>query len=170
MQKSLALIAKQFKNIYRPTNNNLETSSNTMNKNMDTSPRTGNDRQTGKFRNQRTVIVAGNKETIGNQVVQQSEIQCFNCKGLEHFAKECRKPKKVKDYEYHREKMMLCKQESKGPTYDAELLEKAHTDDDYIVFATERQHSEKPESISDTYSVFYKFLEAPKRISIRLDF
>ncbi|GJS25025.1 hypothetical protein Tco_0453657 [Tanacetum coccineum] len=40
--KSLAFIEKQFKNIYKPTNNNLITSSNTMNKNMDTS-RTGNE-------------------------------------------------------------------------------------------------------------------------------
>ncbi|GKC51873.1 hypothetical protein Tco_1074618 [Tanacetum coccineum] len=41
MQKSLALLATHFKNIYRPTNNNLKTSSNTRNKNVDTSLRTG---------------------------------------------------------------------------------------------------------------------------------
>ncbi|GJQ92305.1 hypothetical protein Tco_0003444 [Tanacetum coccineum] len=45
------------------------TSSNTRNKNVDTSPRTRNDRQTGKFRNQMTRTVAGNRETIGNQEV-----------------------------------------------------------------------------------------------------
>ncbi|GKD67220.1 hypothetical protein Tco_1309328, partial [Tanacetum coccineum] len=37
------------------------------NKNVDTSLRTGNDRHTGQFGNQRTVTVAGNKETVGNQ-------------------------------------------------------------------------------------------------------
>nr|GEU45694.1 integrase, catalytic region, zinc finger, CCHC-type, peptidase aspartic, catalytic [Tanacetum cinerariifolium] len=37
-QKNLALIAKYFKKIYQPTNNNLKTSSNTRNKNVDTSP------------------------------------------------------------------------------------------------------------------------------------
>ncbi|GJX86859.1 hypothetical protein Tco_0337633 [Tanacetum coccineum] len=36
IQKSLALIAKTFKNIYKPTNN-LKTSLNTMNNNVDTS-------------------------------------------------------------------------------------------------------------------------------------
>ncbi|GJS41968.1 integrase, catalytic region, zinc finger, CCHC-type containing protein [Tanacetum coccineum] len=82
-------------------------------KNVDTSPRTGNDKNTRQFGNQRTVIVAGNRETIVNQVVQQFRIQCFNCKGFRHFAMECRKPKRVMDYEYHKEKMMLCKQESK---------------------------------------------------------
>ncbi|GJW20390.1 hypothetical protein Tco_0031012 [Tanacetum coccineum] len=39
MQKNLALIEKYFKKIYKPTNNNLRTSSNTRNKNMDTTPR-----------------------------------------------------------------------------------------------------------------------------------
>nr|GEY96849.1 hypothetical protein [Tanacetum cinerariifolium] len=39
MQKNLALIAKYFKRIYKPTNNNLRTSSNSRNKNVDTTPR-----------------------------------------------------------------------------------------------------------------------------------
>ncbi|GKF62130.1 hypothetical protein Tco_0182184 [Tanacetum coccineum] len=39
MQKNLALIAKYFKKIYKPTNNNLRTSSNTINKNVDTTLR-----------------------------------------------------------------------------------------------------------------------------------
>ncbi|GKE09460.1 hypothetical protein Tco_1413011 [Tanacetum coccineum] len=38
MQKNLALIAKYFKKIYKPTNNNLKTSSNSRNKSVDTSP------------------------------------------------------------------------------------------------------------------------------------
>nr|GEW92476.1 hypothetical protein [Tanacetum cinerariifolium] len=38
MQKNLALIAKYFKKIYKPTNNNLRTSSNSKNKNVDTTP------------------------------------------------------------------------------------------------------------------------------------
>nr|GEV76368.1 retrovirus-related Pol polyprotein from transposon TNT 1-94 [Tanacetum cinerariifolium] len=39
MQKNLALIAKYFKKIYKPTNNNLRTSSNSRNKNVDTTLR-----------------------------------------------------------------------------------------------------------------------------------
>ncbi|GKF33300.1 hypothetical protein Tco_0106500, partial [Tanacetum coccineum] len=69
MQKNLALIAKYFKKIYKPTNNNLITSSNSRNKNVDTSPR---------------------------------------------------RPKRVKDYSYHKEKMLLCKQAEKSVPLQAE--------------------------------------------------
>nr|GEW66532.1 hypothetical protein [Tanacetum cinerariifolium] len=64
MQENLSLIAKYFKRIYKPTNNNLRTSLNTRNKNLDTSPRYKNDNQTGQFGNQRRVTVAGARETI----------------------------------------------------------------------------------------------------------
>ncbi|GJW12371.1 hypothetical protein Tco_1578198 [Tanacetum coccineum] len=43
--------------------------------------------------------------------------------------------------------------DNSGPTYDAEPLEKVHTDDDYNVFAIERYHSEQPESINNIYVV-----------------
>ncbi|GJR40647.1 gag-pol polyprotein [Tanacetum coccineum] len=193
MHRNLAPIAKYFKRIYKPTNNNLKTSSNSRNKNVDTTPRYVNENKTGQFRNQRTVTVVGARETVGSQVVQHTRIQCFNCKGFGHFAKECMKPKRTKDYTFYKEKMLLCKQAEKGvplqaeqadwledmdeeidkqeleahyiymekiqevPTADSgtnsEPLEKVQYDVEYNVFANERQHSEQPESINDTYRV-----------------
>ncbi|GJU73690.1 integrase, catalytic region, zinc finger, CCHC-type containing protein [Tanacetum coccineum] len=50
--------------------------------------------QTGQFGNQRVVNVVGARETVGGPVVQQSGIQCFNCKEFGHYAKECRKSKR----------------------------------------------------------------------------
>ncbi|GJR02366.1 integrase, catalytic region, zinc finger, CCHC-type containing protein [Tanacetum coccineum] len=70
--------------------------------------------------NQRTMTVAGTRETEDSPVVQQTVIQCFNCKGFGHYAKECRKPKQVKDYTYHKEKMMMCKQVEQGVPLQAE--------------------------------------------------
>ncbi|GJT82734.1 retrovirus-related pol polyprotein from transposon TNT 1-94 [Tanacetum coccineum] len=128
----MALIAKYFKKIYKPTNNNLRTSSNSRNKNVDTTPRYKNDNQTGQFRNQRTVTVAGAKETVGSQVVQQTKIQCFNCKEFGHFTKECRKPKWVKDSTYHKEKMLLCKQAEKGVPLQAEQADWLEDTDEEI--------------------------------------
>nr|GEV03455.1 retrovirus-related Pol polyprotein from transposon TNT 1-94 [Tanacetum cinerariifolium] len=114
IQKNLALIAKYFKKIYKPTNNNLRTSSNSRNKNVDTTLRYKNDDHSGQFGNQRTVNVVGPREKVGSPIVQQSGIQCFNCKEFGHFAKECRKLKRVKDTTYHKEKMLLCKKAEQG--------------------------------------------------------
>ncbi|GJU23119.1 retrovirus-related pol polyprotein from transposon TNT 1-94 [Tanacetum coccineum] len=132
MQKNLALLAKYFKKLYKPTNNNLRTSSNSRNKTEDTTPRYNNDNQSGQFGNQRTMTVAGARETVGSQVVQQNGIQCFNCKGFGHYAKECRKPKRVKDYTYHKEKMMMCKQAEQGVPLQAEQADWLEDTDEEI--------------------------------------
>nr|GEV18066.1 putative reverse transcriptase domain-containing protein [Tanacetum cinerariifolium] len=120
MQNNLILIAKYFKKIYKPTNNNLRTSSNTRNKNVDTTLWYKNDNQSGHFGNQRTMNVVRARENVGSPVVQQYGIQYFNCKEFGHFAKEYRKPKRVKDFAYHKEKMLLCKQAEKGVPLQAE--------------------------------------------------
>ncbi|GJY31511.1 retrovirus-related pol polyprotein from transposon TNT 1-94 [Tanacetum coccineum] len=132
MQKNLALLAKYFKKLYKPTNNNLRTSSNSRNKTKDTTPRYNNDNQSGQFGNQRTMTVAGARETVGSQVVQQNGIQCFNCKGFGHYAKECRKPKRVKDYTYHKEKMMMYKQAEQGVPLQAEQVDWLEDTDEEI--------------------------------------
>nr|GEU99028.1 hypothetical protein [Tanacetum cinerariifolium] len=148
MQKILDLITKYFKKIYKPTFNNLRTSSNSKNKNVDTTLRFKNDNQSGQFGNPRTVNVAGARENVGSPVVQQSGIQCFNCKEFGHFAKECRKPKRVKDFAYHKEKMLLCKQAEQGT--DSEPVEQVQNKAGHNVFANDLQYSEQSESVSNT--------------------
>nr|GEX18961.1 retrovirus-related Pol polyprotein from transposon TNT 1-94 [Tanacetum cinerariifolium] len=163
MQKKLALIAKYFKKIYKPTNKYLRTSNS---------------------RTRMWILLQG------SQVVQQTGIQCFNYKEFGHFAKEYRKPKRVKDSTYHKEKMLLCKQAEKGVPLQAEQdhwledtneeidgkeleahysykakiqevhttdsgndiepLEQVHNDAEYNVFANVRHQYEQLESTSNT--------------------
>ncbi|GJW05119.1 gag-pol polyprotein [Tanacetum coccineum] len=114
--------------IYKPTNNNLRTSSNTSRADQDNSPRIN--RGTG-YENQRVVNVAGARENVGTQVVQKSGIQCYNCREYGHVSRECQKPKQVKDAAYHKEKMLLCKQEEVRVQLNAEQADwKDDTDDE----------------------------------------
>ncbi|GJT60782.1 retrovirus-related pol polyprotein from transposon TNT 1-94 [Tanacetum coccineum] len=153
MQKNLALIAKYFKKIYKPTNNNLRTSSNTRNKNVDTTPRYKNDNQTGQFRNQRAVNVAGARETIGGQVVQQSGIQCFNCKEFGHYAKNAESKTGLKTPRIIKEKMFLWKQSEKAfKLFQAEQS-------DWLAYTDERNWSEQ--ECKAHYSYMAKIQEVP---------
>nr|GEX34313.1 hypothetical protein [Tanacetum cinerariifolium] len=160
--------------IYKPTNNNLRTSSNTSRANQDNSLRinigTGYD-------NQRIVNVVGARENV---------------------ARECQKPKRAKDAAYHKEKMLLCKQEevgfqlnaeqadwrddtddehddqeleahymymaqfqevtpdaadNSGPIFDTEPLQKVPNNDNYNVFSIKSEHPEQSKSVNDIYLI-----------------
>nr|GEV54314.1 integrase, catalytic region, zinc finger, CCHC-type, peptidase aspartic, catalytic [Tanacetum cinerariifolium] len=117
------------------------------------------------------VVEDDEMETVGTTVVQKSGIQCYNCKEFRHVARECQKPKRVKDAAYHREKMLLCKQEKAGIQLNAEKADwrddtddesedqelEAHymymvpNNDNYNVFAIEYEHLEQSKSFHDTY-------------------
>nr|GEZ61308.1 hypothetical protein [Tanacetum cinerariifolium] len=151
MQKNLSLIKKYFKKIYKPTNNNLRTSSNSKNKNVDTNPRYKNDDHSRKLGTQRMVNVAAARENVRSKVVQQSGIQCFNCKEYGTFAKECRKPKRVKDSAYHKEKMLLCKQAEQGVPLQAKQY-------DWLADTDEEVDEQEMEA---RYSYIAKIQEVP---------
>ncbi|GJR04062.1 hypothetical protein Tco_0527046 [Tanacetum coccineum] len=128
IDKLMALISLSFNKIYKPTNNNLRTSSNTSRANQDNTPRTN--KETG-YDNQMAVNVVGARKNVGTQVVQQSGIQCYNYKEFEHVARECQKPKWAKDATYHKEKMLLCKQEEAGIQLSDEQVDwRDDTDDE----------------------------------------
>ncbi|GKF95392.1 hypothetical protein Tco_0288127, partial [Tanacetum coccineum] len=103
-----------------------------------------------------TVTVVGARETVGSQVVQQTVIQCFNCKEFNYFAKEYRKPKRDTDEEIDEQELeahySLKIQEV--PTADSgtdtEPLEQVQNNVEYNMFANVRQHSEQPEFTRNT--------------------
>nr|GEW53127.1 ribonuclease H-like domain-containing protein [Tanacetum cinerariifolium] len=167
IDKLMTLISLSFKKIYKPTNNNLRTSSNISRANQDNTSRIN--RGTG-YDNQRASNVPGARE---------------------------KKSKPAKDAAYHKEKMLLCKQEearfqlnaeqadrrddnddepedqkleahymymahiqevtpdaanNSGPIFDVEPLQKVQNDDNnYNVFTNDKEHLEQPESVNDTY-------------------
>nr|GEW91405.1 RNA-directed DNA polymerase, eukaryota [Tanacetum cinerariifolium] len=85
------------------------------------------------YENQRFGNVAGARETVGSTAVQKSRIQCYNCKEFRHAARECQKPKRVKDAAYHKEKMLMCKQKEAGIQLNAEQADwRDDTDDDEL--------------------------------------
>nr|GEV54182.1 retrovirus-related Pol polyprotein from transposon TNT 1-94 [Tanacetum cinerariifolium] len=110
-------------------------------------------------------INRGTRENVGTQVVKKSRIQCYNCKEYRHVSKECQKLKRANDAAYHKEKMILCKQEEAEiqeftpdvadnfrPIFDIEPLQKVQNDkDNYNVFANDIENHEQPESVNDTY-------------------
>ncbi|GKC93990.1 gag-pol polyprotein [Tanacetum coccineum] len=162
IDKLMALISLSFKKIYKPTNNNLQTSSNTSRANQDNSPRINRGTM---YENQRAINVVGARKNVGTPVMQKSGIQCYKCKEYGHVSRECQKPKRVKDAAYHKEKMLLCKQEEakiqevtpdianiSGPVFDTEPLQKVQNNhDNYNVFAIENEHPKQPESVIDAY-------------------
>nr|GEW90234.1 hypothetical protein [Tanacetum cinerariifolium] len=159
MQKSLALIAKYFKKIYKPTNNNIRTSSNSRNKNVDTTPRYKNDNQSGQFGNHRTVNVAGARENIGNSAYHKEKM--LMCKQAEQGV-----PLQAKQYDWlvdtdeeideqeleaHYNYMAKIQEVPTADTgNDSEPLKYVQIDTRYNVFANDLQHSEQSESVSNT--------------------
>nr|GEV93071.1 retrovirus-related Pol polyprotein from transposon TNT 1-94 [Tanacetum cinerariifolium] len=127
IDKLMALISLSFKKIYKTINNNLQTSSNTSRANQDNSLRIN---RGTRYDNHRIVNVAGARETVGTTVVQKSRIQCYNCKEFGHVTRECQKPKRAKDAAYHKEKMLLCKQEEAGFQLNAEQADWRDDTDD----------------------------------------
>ncbi|GJY10698.1 hypothetical protein Tco_0378883 [Tanacetum coccineum] len=115
--KDLALLAKYFKRLYKPTNNNLRTSSNSRNKTEDTIPS-----------------------------ATKRGIQCLNLQGFGHYANGMQEAKRVKTTVY-KKKMLMSQQAEKEvlqkeSSSTEQPLEQVQNNDENNVFANERQHFE----------------------------
>nr|GEW91248.1 hypothetical protein [Tanacetum cinerariifolium] len=137
IDKLMALISLSFKKLYKPTNNNLRTSSNTIQANQDNFLRIN--RGAG-YENQRFDNVAGARETVE---IKKGE-GCNLSQGKDAI-----------ELEAHHMYMAQLQEVSPdtvdfGPIFDVEPLQKVSNDDHYNVFAIESEHPEQSESVHDT--------------------
>nr|GEU41436.1 hypothetical protein [Tanacetum cinerariifolium] len=172
IDKLMALISLSFKKIYKPTNNNLRTSSNTSRANQDNSPRIY---RNARYENQRNGNVAGARENVGSSVVQKSGIQCYNWKKmLLCKQKEARiqlnaeqadwrddtDDDELEDQELEAHYMYMAQLQEvsldaadSGPIFNDKPLQNVSIDDHYNVFAMESVHPEQSKSVHDTYPI-----------------
>ncbi|GJS66510.1 ribonuclease H-like domain-containing protein [Tanacetum coccineum] len=93
LASAMLLLARAItQNFSNPTINHLRTSSNTRNQ----------------------AIIQGEKVNIQSRNPgNTSTVQCYNCSGKEHYARNCPKPR-VRDSKYFMEQMLLAKQDEAG--------------------------------------------------------
>nr|GFC26875.1 hypothetical protein [Tanacetum cinerariifolium] len=155
MQKNLALIAKYFKKIYKPTNNNLRPSSNSRTKNMDTTPWYKKDDHSGQFGNQRTVNVAGTREKVGcpekmllcKQAEKGVPLQAEQYDWLADTDEEVDEQELEAHYSYMA-KIQEVPTADSGT--DSKPVEQVQNNAGYNVFANGLQHFEQFKSVSNT--------------------
>ncbi|GJX04640.1 hypothetical protein Tco_0190556 [Tanacetum coccineum] len=120
-------------------------------------------------------IVVGKGKLYGTLVCSSLGFNCYNYKEYGHIARECQKQKRKKSWieddtvcvkmkirELVRLYLYMPQIHEVSPDvaknsrliFDAEPMQKVQNDDDnYNVFASDREHPKQPESINDTYMV-----------------
>ncbi|GKB08538.1 reverse transcriptase domain-containing protein [Tanacetum coccineum] len=79
----------------------------------------------------RTYTKSMKNPTTTASVMQQTGIQCYNHKEFGHVARKCKKPKRARNLAYHKEKMLMCKQEEAGIQLSTEQVDwRDDTDDE----------------------------------------
>nr|GEW53679.1 retrovirus-related Pol polyprotein from transposon TNT 1-94 [Tanacetum cinerariifolium] len=133
MQKNLALIAKYFKKIYKPTNNNLKTSSNSKNKNVDTTP------SNLEF----ITLTAGNLDILRRNTEAEKEQYDWLANTNEEVDEQ--------ELEAHYNYMAKIQEVPTADSgTDSKPVEQVQNDAVYNVFTNDLQHSKQSESVSNT--------------------
>ncbi|GJU62354.1 retrovirus-related pol polyprotein from transposon TNT 1-94 [Tanacetum coccineum] len=123
IDKLMALISLSFKKIYKPTNNNLRTSSNTSKANQYNSPK-----KSQRHKEYGHVARECQKPKWAKDAAYHKEKMLLFKKVTPMFA------------------------DNSGPIFDFEPLQEVQNDDDhYNVFNNNGEHPEQPESVTDTY-------------------
>nr|GEU58614.1 hypothetical protein [Tanacetum cinerariifolium] len=139
IDKLIALISLSFKKIYKPTNNNLCTLSNTSRANQENSPRIN--RGTG-YENQRVINVVEAWENVEQADWKDDTDDEFNDQKLEaHYMYMDQIQEVTPDID-----------DNSGPIFDTEPLQKVQNDDDnHNVFGDDQENPKQPASVNDPY-------------------
>nr|GEY61465.1 hypothetical protein [Tanacetum cinerariifolium] len=134
IDKLMALISLSFKKIYKPTNNNLRTSSSTSRANQDNSPKI-------------------------NKGTRHVARECQKPKRAKDAAYHKEKMLLYQELEAHYMYMAQIQEvtpdaaDNSGPIFDTEPLQKVPNNDNYNVFSIETEHPEQSKSVNDTYPI-----------------
>nr|GEZ71150.1 hypothetical protein [Tanacetum cinerariifolium] len=107
MNMALALMAKAFKlNYSTPTNNNQRISSNLRNRQIaQPGMNMGQDRQ------MQMIGVRAEGNAAGHD---ENQIRCYNCRGVEHFARDCTVRPRRRDAAYLQTQLLIAQKEEVG--------------------------------------------------------
>nr|GEW33698.1 hypothetical protein [Tanacetum cinerariifolium] len=169
IDKLMALISLSFKKIYKPTNNNLQTSSNTSRANQDNSLRIN---RSTRYENQRIGNVVEARETIetktgegcnlsqGKMLLCKQEEAGIQLKAEQADWRDDTDDDELEDQELEAHYMYMAQLQEvspdaadSGPIFDVEPLQKVSNDDHYNVFAIEIAHPEQSKYVPNTYLI-----------------
>nr|GFA65493.1 retrovirus-related Pol polyprotein from transposon TNT 1-94 [Tanacetum cinerariifolium] len=65
----------------------------------------------------------GVRNRVGNANLGQArQVKCYNCNGTRHITRNCTQPKRPRNSEYYKDKMLLMQAQENGVTLNAERL------------------------------------------------
>nr|GEU42043.1 putative ribonuclease H-like domain-containing protein [Tanacetum cinerariifolium] len=157
IDKLMALISLSFKKIYKPTNNNLRTSSNTSRANQDNSLRINRNADKGmsETKKGKGCSLSQGKMLLCKQEEARIQLNAEQADWRDDTDDDELENQELEAYYMYMAQLQEVSPDTadSGPIFDAEPLQKVSNDDHYNVFAIKSEHHEQSISGPDTYPI-----------------